>query len=178
MMSQSLILTRVCGADQESKASIRVRGNVTRIKARQWRRKNPEQPMEGKDRMVSGSVTPRTSPAPLAGPGTPMPQPWVPPERLPAAPRPGLPVVPRPPGTELSPLHGTGSLGSGHPVSINLVWAQQLHSAQLQVTAPQTPNAATLDKRHHILRSISKSLETVLVWLWCLTDPALLKDRH
>ena len=50
--------------------------------------------------------------------------------------------------------------GAKHfPKSSRSVWAQQLHSAQLQVSVPQTPNAATLDKRHHLLRSISKSLD-------------------
>lgn len=100
-----------------------------------------------------------TSPAPLTGPGTPMPAAVGTTGELPATPDPRAPLSPQTTWDRAQPSPRTGSLGSSHPVSINLVWAQQLHSAQLQVTAPQTPNAAILDKRQHILRSISKSLD-------------------
>ena len=160
MMSQSLILTRVWGADQESKASDTVRGEtMTRIKARQWRRKRPRATDgKGRDRMVSGHVIPAPRLLLSLALAHPCQQPWVPPESCLQHLTPGLPSVPRPPGTELSPLHGLAHWNQAIQ-SLLTVGAQQLHSAQLQVTAPQTPNAATLDKRHHILRSISKSLD-------------------
>ena len=133
---------------------------ITRIKARQWRRKR-HRPTDGKgrDRMVSGCVTPAPRLLLSLALAHPCQQPWVPLDSCLQNPTPGLPSVPRPLGDTAQPSPWTGSLGSSHPVSVNSVWAQQLHSAQLQVSVPQTPNAATLDKRHHLLRSISKSLD-------------------
>lgn len=154
---------------------------MTRVKARQWRWKR-HRPTDGKGSagMVSGCVTPGPCLLLSLALAHPCQQPWVLAE-VPSAKRaacsirtPGPPQSPDHWVTQLSSLHGLAHWDRAiQSLSINSVWAQQLHSLQLQVTAPQTPNAAMMDKRHHTLKSVSRSPDGPGVAT--VTHPALLK---
>lgn len=68
-----------------------------------------------------------------------------------------------------SPTHLASQLGSLHPLArcdagtqpltVTSVWAQKPCWVQLQGTAPLTPRSGTMHKRHHVLKSVSKSLD-------------------